>query len=100
MAAVDQENANCPKSGVLLEAFQITGRGCVGVFAELQGTIHIGDCALFPDRAYKVTGIEMIRYADPTKRPRDSVGLLLDGAEKDAVLAFKGTRIGFEAGAA
>ncbi|MEX3014695.1 hypothetical protein [Gymnodinialimonas hymeniacidonis] len=95
---VDHGERRGPASGVLQEAFQITGRGCVGVFAELEGIVRVGDTARFPDGELKVTGIEIIRYTDPTKRPEGEIGVLLEGAEKEALLAFKGKRIVFEAG--
>ena len=85
-------------SGVLQDVSQISGRGCVAVFGNLEGMVCIGDLALFLKGPVKITGLELIHYSDPSKRPDNTIGLLLSVAEKEALLPFKGVRIDFAEG--
>lgn len=100
MAAPLASDRAHPASGRVVEAFQITGRGVVVVFDDLEGVCQVGDRADIAGHAVRVTGIEMITYADHQKRRHGNVGLLLDGIDKPKALAAIGTRITFHPGEA
>lgn len=93
-SSVRQESA----SAVLRDVFALTGRGTIAVVANIEGTIKLGNTSALPTGPALISGVEMIRFTDPTKRPRDSIGLLLDGVDVDAVRPLIGTQFTFKKG--
>lgn len=85
-------------SAVLGDVFALTGIGTVLFFSDIEGMIHVGDEMRLEDRMTKVIGIEMIRFADPSAHPADTIGLRIDDSEVDFYRPLIGQRAEFRKG--
>ena len=78
----------------LKDVFAITGRGTVALCSEVCGTVHVGDVFLVDQIRSVVTGIEMIRYSDPSKIRDGDFGVLIASSAEE-LRPFIGNMIHF-----
>jgi translation elongation factor EF-Tu-like GTPase len=81
--------------GTLLEAFEISGRGCVALIDIESGTCGIGDRVAIGANIYEVTGVEMPHYDAEGRRRiaagwKPPIGVLLQDARKSDLLGLIG----------
>ena len=76
-----------PRLMVISDVFTISGRGTVITGVIENGTINTNETVSVNNRAYVVTGIEQFRKIVPSASAGMNVGLLLQGADKDACRA-------------
>ena len=84
--------------GRLVDAFEISGRGCVVLIDIAAGSCTVGDWLSLGADTYEITGIEMINYhADGLRRIaagwKPPMGLLLRGAAKEDIVALIGSEV-------
>jgi len=82
-------------TGVLLDVFEISGRGCVALVDVKQGDCKAGDRLIVGLASYEISGIDIPRYRPETAQRiaegwRPPLGLLIKGAEKDKLSGFIG----------
>ena len=79
----------------LVDAFAGAGRGTVLVLGEVEGAVLIGDRGRIGDVEFEVTGLEAIRFAGADEFPPDTIGILVDHPDSDALKAQIGARVRF-----
>ncbi len=82
-------------TGTLLDVFEISGRGCVVLVDVEEGNCRTGDRLIIGSIDYPISGIDRPRYMPETLQRiaegwRPPLGLLLKGAEKNALAGFVG----------
>ncbi len=87
-------------SGILLEAFDISGRGTVVVLEEFDGQARAGDVLVIGPTPHKIAGVELVSFrsveAYERNRQLRRVGLLIAGCSTQELEAYKGQRLEIE----
>ena len=87
-------------NGILLDVFDISGRGLVVLLEDFRGTGRINDFLLIGSTKLRITGVEMVSYRSVEAREnalqKGLQGFSVSGGTKQQIEAYKGQRLQIE----
>jgi len=87
-------------SGVLVEVFDISGRGTVVLLEDFDGHATAGDFLHLGSTSYEITGTEIVSFRDVEAAERNArlrrFGFLVSGCTKEQLETHKGQRLRIE----